>query len=64
MYRLAWAAMQGIPDDELDRVGAAFYYIGAGVTVAPADLMSAEQLRALLDGSGQDHGGGADATAG
>jgi DNA helicase-2/ATP-dependent DNA helicase PcrA len=51
MYRLAWAAMQGIPDDELDRVGAAFYYIGAGVTVAPTDLMDADQLRALLDGT-------------
>ncbi|HJQ00887.1 MAG TPA: UvrD-helicase domain-containing protein [Jatrophihabitans sp.] len=52
MYRLAWAAMQGIPDGELDRVGAAFYYIGAGVTVAPADLLDATQLRALLDGDG------------
>ena len=51
MYRLAWAAMQGLGDDQLDRVGAAFYYIGAGVTVAPADLMDAGQLRALLDGS-------------
>jgi DNA helicase-2/ATP-dependent DNA helicase PcrA len=53
MYRLAWAAMQGIGDDQLDRVGAAFYYIGAGVTVAPADLMNADQLRALLDGNAE-----------
>jgi DNA helicase-2/ATP-dependent DNA helicase PcrA len=50
MYRLAWARMQGIPDSEIDRVGAAFYYIGADVTVAPADLLDAAQLRALLDG--------------
>ncbi len=56
MYRLAWAAMQGIPDDQLDRVGAAFYYIGAGATVAPTDLMDAGQLRALLDGSANPAG--------
>ncbi len=49
IYRLAWAAIRGIADSELHTVGAAFYYVGAGVTVAPADLLDAEQLRELVD---------------
>jgi len=49
MYRLAWAALHGIPEGELDRVRAAFVYVAAGRTVAPADLLTAEQVRRLLD---------------
>ncbi|HST47838.1 MAG TPA: ATP-dependent DNA helicase [Jatrophihabitans sp.] len=49
IYRLAWAAVRGIPDSELHTVGAAFYYVGAGVTVAPADLLDADQLRELIN---------------
>ena len=49
LYRLAWAALRGLPDEELGRVRAAFHYVGAGVTVAPANLLDAEQLRELID---------------
>ena len=49
IYRLAWAALRGIGDSELHTVGAAFYYVGAGVTVAPADLLDAGQLRELIE---------------
>ena len=51
LYRLAWAAIRGIPDTELDSVGAAFYYVGAGLTVAPANLLDAAQLRELVNGA-------------
>jgi DNA helicase-2/ATP-dependent DNA helicase PcrA len=51
LYRLAWAAIRGIGDSELGSVGAAFYYVGAGVTVAPANLLDARQLRELVNGS-------------
>jgi DNA helicase-2/ATP-dependent DNA helicase PcrA len=50
VYRLAWAALQGIEVADLDTVGAAFYYVGADVTVSPADLLTAEQLRTLING--------------
>ena len=50
IYRLAWAALHGIDDADLESVGAAFYYVGADVTVAPEDLLSAEQLRSLITG--------------
>ena len=50
LYRLAWAALRGIPDTELDSVGAAFYYVGADLTVAPANLLDARQLRELVNG--------------
>lgn len=51
LYRLAWAALQGIPESQLDRVAAAFYYVGADVTVAPEILLNAEQLGELINGS-------------
>ncbi|HEX8306159.1 MAG TPA: ATP-dependent DNA helicase [Jatrophihabitans sp.] len=50
LYRLAWAAIRGIPDSELGSVGAAFYYVGADRTVAPANLLDAGQLRELING--------------
>lgn len=51
LYRLAWASLHGIPDSQLDRVAAAFYYVAADVTVAPNALLDAEQLRELIEGS-------------
>ncbi|MEO6504055.1 MAG: UvrD-helicase domain-containing protein [Jatrophihabitantaceae bacterium] len=51
LYRLAWAAIRGVPDSDLDSVGAAFYYVGANVTVAPANLLNAHQLRELVNGA-------------
>ena len=50
LYRLAWAAIRGIPDTELDSVGAAFHYVATGRTVAPANLLDARQLRELVNG--------------
>ena len=49
VYRLAWAAIRGIADSELHTVGAAFYYVAAGLTVAPADLLDAGRLRELIN---------------
>ncbi|HEV2452381.1 MAG TPA: UvrD-helicase domain-containing protein [Streptosporangiaceae bacterium] len=46
-YRLAWAALAGVP---LDQVRAAFYYVRHDLTVSPADLLDAEGLTALIEG--------------
>ncbi|QXJ24589.1 ATP-dependent helicase [Actinomadura graeca] len=46
-YRLAWAELAGV---EIGQVSAAFHYVGANVTVRPADLLDAAGLAALLDG--------------
>lgn len=51
LYRLAWAAIRGVPDTELDTVGAAFYYVGSGLTVAPSNLLDAHELRELVNGA-------------
>jgi DNA helicase II / ATP-dependent DNA helicase PcrA len=45
-YRLAWAALAGIP---LDQVRAAFYYVRHDLTVRPADLLDEAGLKALID---------------
>jgi DNA helicase-2/ATP-dependent DNA helicase PcrA len=50
VYRLAWAALNGIPDDQLHRVGAAFHYVASNETVRPHDLLDAAGLRALITG--------------
>ncbi len=44
-YRLAWASLRGIP---VESVSAAFHYVRANVTVRPADLLSLEELTALI----------------
>lgn len=44
-YRLAFAELHGLP---LDRVGAAFHYVRHGVTLRPADLLDADQLREVI----------------
>jgi DNA helicase II / ATP-dependent DNA helicase PcrA len=44
-YRLAWAALAGVPVHE---VSAAFYYVRADQTVRPADLLGEDRLAALI----------------
>jgi len=45
-YRLAWAALVGVPVDE---VRAAFYYVREDTTVRPADLLDEAGLAALIE---------------
>ncbi|MGD0243751.1 MAG: ATP-dependent DNA helicase [Streptosporangiaceae bacterium] len=45
-YRLAWAALKGVPVSE---VRAAFYYVAHDQTVRPADLLDEPGLAALID---------------
>jgi DNA helicase II / ATP-dependent DNA helicase PcrA len=45
-YRLAWAALTGVPAEE---VRAAFYYVRDDVTVRPADLLDEAGLAALIE---------------
>ncbi|MFG1948065.1 ATP-dependent helicase [Nonomuraea sp. NPDC048826] len=45
-YRLAWSHLAGVP---LDRVGAAFHYVRANLTVRPVDLLDADGLVALVE---------------
>jgi DNA helicase-2/ATP-dependent DNA helicase PcrA len=52
-YRLAWAALNGIPDAQLHTVRAAFHYVRSGDTVEP-ELLDAAGLRALLTGPAGD----------
>jgi DNA helicase-2/ATP-dependent DNA helicase PcrA len=47
LYRLAWSRWRGTP---LDRVRAAFYYVGSGETLRPARLPDAVELDALIRG--------------
>jgi DNA helicase-2/ATP-dependent DNA helicase PcrA len=49
-YRLAWARLCGIPDDEVHRVRAAFHYVRTNETVEPARLLDADGLRELVAG--------------
>jgi DNA helicase-2/ATP-dependent DNA helicase PcrA len=53
-YRLAWARLAGVADDELDRVRAAFHYVRTGETVEPGRLLDAEGLRRLVAGEAVD----------
>ncbi|HWG13162.1 MAG TPA: ATP-dependent DNA helicase [Streptosporangiaceae bacterium] len=45
-YRLAWAALAGIP---VHRVRAAFHYVRPNLTVRPADLLDEAGLAALIE---------------
>ena len=47
MYRLAWAAREGLSVDEVD---AAFYYVGADATVRPERLLGREEIESLILG--------------
>ncbi len=49
-YRLAWARLCGIPDDEVHRVRAAFHYVRTNETVEPTGLLDAAGLRELIAG--------------
>jgi DNA helicase-2/ATP-dependent DNA helicase PcrA len=44
-YRLAWSQLQGVPPD---RVRAAFHYVRGDRTVQAADLLTADELAALV----------------
>jgi DNA helicase-2/ATP-dependent DNA helicase PcrA len=46
VYRLAWSRWSGTP---IDRVEAAFCYVGAGVTVTPQRLLDKSEIELLLD---------------
>jgi DNA helicase-2/ATP-dependent DNA helicase PcrA len=50
VYRLAWARLVGIPDDEMHRVRAAFHYVRSSETVEPTALLDVDGLRALITG--------------
>ena len=50
-YRLAWARLKGIPDDQLDIVRAAFHYVRTNETVVPVALLDAIELRHLVSGA-------------
>jgi len=47
MYRLAWAAREGLSVDDVD---AAFYYVGADATVRPERLLGRGEIEALISG--------------
>jgi DNA helicase-2/ATP-dependent DNA helicase PcrA len=49
-YRIAWARLAGLPDDQVHRVRAAFHYVRDNVTVAPVDLLDVTGLAALIAG--------------
>ena len=49
-YRLAWARLRGIADEDLHRVRAAFHYVRTDETVEPRDLLDAAGLRDLVAG--------------
>jgi DNA helicase-2/ATP-dependent DNA helicase PcrA len=49
-YRLAWARLCGIPDEQLHRVRAAFHYVRSNETVEPTTLLDASGLRDLVAG--------------
>nr|WP_055508503.1 UvrD-helicase domain-containing protein [Nonomuraea pusilla] len=45
-YRLAWSQLAGVP---LERVGAAFHYVRANLTVRPVNLLDEAGLVALIE---------------
>ncbi|MDP9431139.1 MAG: ATP-dependent helicase [Actinomycetota bacterium] len=48
VYRVAWAAIAGVP---LDQVGAAFLYVRTGEVVRPPELPDCDGLRRILRGN-------------
>ena len=48
VYRLAWSRWSGLP---VEKVNAAFYYLGSDETVRPERLLDADELEALVAGS-------------
>lgn len=49
IYRLAWAELN---DLAIDEVGAAFYYVAAGVIESPTDLPGRAELEQIVQGDG------------
>ena len=47
VYRLAWSRWTGLP---IEKVNAAFYYLGSDETVRPERLLDAAELEALVAG--------------
>jgi DNA helicase II / ATP-dependent DNA helicase PcrA len=45
-YRVAWAQLAAVP---IEKVSAAFHYVGANRTVRPVDLLDADGLAALFE---------------
>ncbi|MDM8086074.1 ATP-dependent DNA helicase [Cellulomonas cellasea] len=58
VYRLAWSRWKGTP---LDRVSAAFCYVGAGRTVRPERLLDEAEITALLEAAAARRDAAADA---
>nr|WP_123816616.1 ATP-dependent DNA helicase [Myceligenerans xiligouense] len=50
VYRLAWSRWTGLP---LEKVGAAFCYLGSDTTVRPERLLTEAELEALIRGDGE-----------
>lgn len=46
VYRLAWSRRYGVP---IDRISASFVYVRGGTQVTPVDLLSEEELVALVE---------------
>jgi DNA helicase-2/ATP-dependent DNA helicase PcrA len=49
-YRIAWAALNDVPDDQIYRVRAAFQYVRQDTFVEPVDILDAAGLQALIAG--------------
>ena len=49
-YRIAWAALNDVPDDQMYRVRAAFQYVRQDTFVEPVDVVDADGLQALIAG--------------
>ena len=47
-YRLAYSKLKGIP---LEKISAAFHYVGSNTTVRPADLLNEKALLEIITGS-------------
>jgi len=47
MYRIAWAAREGLRPEDVD---AAFYYVAADITVRPEDLLTLREVETLITG--------------
>jgi DNA helicase II / ATP-dependent DNA helicase PcrA len=54
-YRLAWARIRNIGDDQLATIRAAFHYVRDNETVAPVDLLEVDGLAALITGQSEPH---------
>jgi len=49
-YRIAWAALNDVPDEQMYRVRAAFQYVRQDAFVEPVDVLDAAGLQTLIAG--------------